>query len=141
MKQIIQSIGDGLPSDEEIQTALPFSKWVSEVLPDAQVTIWDAYHDETITQALIDWYGYQNNLEKFVKEEYKMLVVFTGHFQSHIFIEKQYHAILTEFIKDVSEGFTVESVFYNREEDMFEIIIDYGIENELPKKTVEVLGP
>jgi len=132
MNQITKLMGDDQPSDEEIQTALPFSKWVSEVLSDAQVTIWDAYHDETITQSLIDWYGYQNNLEKFVREEYKILTVFYGHFQSHIYIEKQHHAILTEFIKDVSEGFTVESVFYNREEDIFEIIIDYGIQCELP---------
>ncbi len=138
MKQITQSKGDDLPSYEEIQKTLPFSKWVSEVLPDAQVTAWDAFHENVITEALVDWYGYSNNLEQFLKDEYSILVSFNGHFQNHIWIEKQHHAILTEFIKDVSKVFTVESIHYDPTEDNFEIIIDYGIQDELPKKTVEV---
>ena len=139
MNQIIQTIGDDLPSIEEIHKALPFSKWVSEVLPDAQVSIWDVYHNEIIFEAMTDWYGYRNDLEKFVKNEYPILTVFYGHFQDHIWIEKEHHAIVTEFIKDVSERFTVESINYHNSDNNFEIIIDYGIKDELPT-TKEVDG-
>lgn len=138
MNQITKLMGDDQPSIEEIYKTLPFSKWVVGVLSDAQVTAWDAFHNDLITEALIDWYGYSNNLDQFLKEEYSILVSFIGHFQNHIFIEKEHHAILTDFIKDVSERFTVESIHYDKSEDNFEIIIDYGIKDELPKKTVSI---
>jgi len=138
MNQITKSIGDDLPSREEIQKTLPFSKWVVGVLEDAQVSAWDAFRNETIFEALTDWYMYNTNLDVFLKAEYPILVSFTGHFQNHIYIEKEHHAILTEFIKDVSERFTVKSIFYKKDgEDTFEIVIDYGIQCDLPTTKVK----
>lgn len=134
MNQITELMGVDLPTREEIQKTLPFSQWVIGVLPDAEISAWDAFHNETIFEGLTDWYFYQRNLDEFLKKEYPIFISFQGHFKNSIFIEPEHHAVLTEFIKDVAELFTVQSIDYNKEGDRaFEIVIDYGIEDEMPK--------